>query len=103
MRSAVSNLRGGKCFGAVGRAFAAARDHARVLATPTEVANAIRYVRENFAHHFPELTHAIDPFSSGARPDLAADPRTWLLRIGWTRARPRASDRHTKALGRHPG
>ena len=62
--------------------------HARRLATPTEVANAIRYVRENAAHHFPELRHAADPFCSAARPDLAAPPRTWLLSIGWTRARP---------------
>lgn len=64
--------------------------HARVLATPSEVANAIRYVRESFAHHFPELQHTIDPYSSAARPDLAAEPHTWLLAIGWTRAkRPR--------------
>ena len=71
--------------------------HARVLATPTEVANAIRYVRENFAHHFPELRHAVDPFSSAARPDLAAAPRTWLLTVGWTRAR-----RPRERAGRRP-
>jgi putative transposase len=63
--------------------------HSRLLRTPTEVANAIRYVRENFAHHFPELQHRVDPFSSAARPDLAAPPRTWLLTIGWQRARHR--------------
>ncbi len=68
--------------------------HARVLATPTEGANAIRSVRENLAHHFPELQHDVDPFSSGARPDLATEARTWLLTIGWTRA---------KRPGRVPG
>ena len=65
--------------------------HARVLGAPREVANAIRYVRDNFAHHYPELQHEVDPFSSGARPDLAARPRTWLLCVGWSRARPRAA------------
>ena len=68
--------------------------HARRLATPTEVANAIRYVRENAAHHFPELLHSVDPFSSDARPDLAAKPRCWLLTVGWIRAK---SPRRTEA------
>ena len=64
--------------------------HSRLLATPTEVANAVRYVRENAAHHFPASAGGEDPFTSGARPDLAAPARTWLLTVGWTRARRRA-------------
>ncbi len=60
--------------------------HARVLATPTEVANAVGYVRDNAAHHFPEHAGGVDPFTSDARPELAAPARTWLLTVGWTRA-----------------
>ena len=61
--------------------------HSRLLRTPNEVANAVRYVRTNAEHHFPELGAGKDAFGSDARPDLAAPPRTWLLTIGWTRAR----------------
>jgi len=65
--------------------------HARLLTTPTELVNAIAYVLGNFAHH-----HGGDPgrdrFSSGAydgeqRHLVLADPRTWLLKAGWRRAR----------------
>ena len=63
--------------------------HSRPLKTPSEVANAVRYVLNNAAQHFPEVAAGVDPFTSGARPDLAAPARTWLLRVGWRRARPR--------------
>jgi REP element-mobilizing transposase RayT len=68
--------------------------HARLLPTPTEVTNAIRYVLGNYSHHFPELRLPAgwrDPFSSACRADLVAEPRTWLLAVGWKRARPRAA------------
>ena len=60
--------------------------HSRVLATPREVANAVRYVLENAAHHYPGVGNRPDPCSSAVRTDLAAPPRTWLLNTGWRRA-----------------
>src|SRR3954471_22962275 len=68
--------------------------HSRVLATPTEVVNAIAYVLGNFAHHFGGS--AVDLFSSGSydatrRERVLASPVTWLLRTGWRRARRRFS------------
>ena len=72
------------------------RYHAHALRSPTEAARAIAYVLGNFFIHAARRGEAcvrgIDPFCSaasqpGASP-LAAAPETWLLRIGWTRARP---------------
>jgi putative transposase len=57
--------------------------HSRLVRTPTELANAIAYVRTNAEHHYGE--RGIDAFSS-ACPDalpLLAAPLGWLLRIGW--------------------
>jgi hypothetical protein len=67
---------------------------ARLLPTPSEVTNAIRYVLGTNTHHFPELNPLAgwrDPFSSACRADLVAEPRTWLLAARWKRARPRAA------------
>jgi hypothetical protein len=72
--------------GRTGKVFAD-RYHARPLRTPAEVANAVRYVLENFRHHLREdvAPLRIDPRSSGLW--LASDPRSpivlprsWLLR-----------------------
>jgi len=65
--------------------------HSRILATPTELVNAIAYVLGNHAHHHGG-TPGVDRFSSASYdPDsryrVLADPRTWLLRAGWRRAR----------------
>ncbi len=66
-------------------------DHyfARLLRTPAELMNAIRYVLGNAARHFggPER----DPFCSASlsAPELEtmlAPPVGWLLRVGWLRA-----------------
>ena len=80
------------------------RYHARVLATPREVRNAIRYVLLNALKHADadpipdlgtEVIDGIDPCSSAPwfdgwqRPppplpnSPVAAPRTWLLRSGW--------------------
>lgn len=64
--------------------------HARILKTPTELANAIAYVLGNAAHHYAE--RGPDRFSSAAydperRERVLSHPRAWLLRIGWRRAR----------------
>src|SRR5882724_1544613 len=67
------------------------RYHAHVLKTLREVANAVRYVLENFRHHLREdvAPQGADPCSSaGWISDAASDdapilsPRTWLLRHG---------------------
>ena len=77
-----------------GRVFAD-RYHARQLATPTEVRNALRYVLNNALHH--GLRGKLpDPCSSGPAFDgwrdrfvtkLTLAPvcaaRSWLLRVGW--------------------
>jgi REP element-mobilizing transposase RayT len=85
------------------------RYHARILTTPTQVRNTLRYVLLNRRHHAAEKYAAknwIDPWSSAAwfdgwaRP-LVADtwwkrelveteaptrrPTTWLLSTGWKR------------------
>ncbi len=66
--------------------------HARILRSPTQVANALAYVLMNFLHHFPgEAVHFTgdlrDRFSSAWR-EQGKDPpvvpaRTWLLSVGW--------------------
>lgn len=67
------------------------RYHRRDLATPREVRNALTYVLNNVTKHRPGFTGP-DPCSSVAwlgmwRADApVAMPRTWLLRVGWTRA-----------------
>jgi REP element-mobilizing transposase RayT len=81
------------------------RYHAHILRTPTEVANALAYVRGNLVVHAqrrgePIPASYIDPCSSAALvdgalsqgPPLVAPPTTWLLSVGWTRARLRRRD-----------
>jgi len=68
------------------------RYHEHILATPTEVRNALHDVLGNRAVHLARrgvdiARHAIDPFSSVSEP-LVKRPRSWLLREGWTRAEP---------------
>jgi len=66
--------------------------HSRALRTPTEVARARAYVLGNFAHHAEQRGRQIganrpDPCSSAAAgPRVVAEPRTWLMSVGWTRA-----------------
>ena len=72
-----------------GRVFAD-RFHAHVLSTPTEVARARRYVLCNRDLHrgragLPALGN--DPLTSEGMEGCAAPPRTWLLSVGWRRAR----------------
>src|SRR5712692_10190892 len=64
--------------------------HSRLLRSPTELVNAIRYVLGNAAHHFAAAGR--DAYSSESldrqwRPRLLAAPVGWLLRTGWKRAR----------------
>ncbi len=74
------------------------RYHARALATPREVRNALVYVLLNFRKHLRGAS-GVDPRSSGpwfdgwSRPPRAdggacpvAAPRTWLATTGWRRA-----------------
>jgi putative transposase len=75
----------------------AERFHARVLATPREVRNALVYVLNNVRKHVPGM-RGLDPRSSarfftGWRTAVArvigrvpvAEPRTWLAAVGWRR------------------
>jgi REP element-mobilizing transposase RayT len=64
--------------------------HSRLLRTPTELARAVAYVLGNAAHHFGR--RGADPFaSSGIALEIRARaleaPQTWLVRIGWRRAK----------------
>ena len=92
-------------FGRTGK-LVATRYHARVLKTPREVRNALRYVLLNARHHAAQRNRKldrywIDPCSSGAwfagwtravygearalsrSPKPNADATTWLLTMGW--------------------
>jgi hypothetical protein len=73
------------------------RYHARGLATPREVRNALVYVLHNFRKHHTGGT-GLDPCSSAAWFDGFRDssapspvgrpvalPRTWLAAVGWRR------------------
>jgi len=81
-----------------------ARYHAVVLESPRQVRNAIAYVLLNANKHARGRSALpwVDPFSSGAwfdgwaghvgvlgaeEPSPVAAPRTWLLGVGWRRAR----------------
>ena len=84
------------------------RYHARAIARPTQMRNAIQYVLTNWLHHRPahhEIMEEVDPYSSGAdflgwkelggsrrylRDDgfervPLATPMLWLTREGWKR------------------
>jgi putative transposase len=65
------------------------RYHAHQLRSPTETANAIAYVLGNAMIHAARsgraMRHdAVDLLTSYGHRQLVAQPRTWLLRIGWT-------------------
>jgi REP element-mobilizing transposase RayT len=62
--------------------------HSRLLRTPTALVKAIAYVLSNHEHHFGTSAN-IDPYSSLAcdRQRVLAKPKTWLIRVGWQRAR----------------
>jgi REP element-mobilizing transposase RayT len=61
--------------------------HSRLLHSPTELVNAIAYVLDNHAHHYG--ASGVDPYSSAAQGarSLLCPPQTWLLRVGWRRAK----------------
>ena len=85
------------------------RYHAKAIASPTQMRNALQYVLTNWLHHRPahhEIMEEVDPYSSGAeflgwkelrgtgqfvrdegfeRVALAS-PTLWLMREGWKRA-----------------
>jgi len=91
-------------WGRKGRVFAD-RFHDRILRTPREVRNALRYVLLNARRHGVRSA-GIDPYSSGAwfdgwtrgtqrqptAPAPVARARTWLATVGWRRWRLIAPD-----------
>jgi REP element-mobilizing transposase RayT len=67
------------------------RYHARRLKTPTEVRNAMHYIRYNHQHH--GLGRGVDEYSSEVMfAGLVAPARLWLVTVGWKRARGRPRD-----------
>jgi hypothetical protein len=66
------------------------RYFAHYLKGPREAANAIAYVLGNwFRHAGREMgLYDMDQLSSPAEPGTTVQPRSWLLRFGWTTARP---------------
>jgi putative transposase len=64
--------------------------HAALLLTPTRLVNAIAYVLGNAAHHYRGNAE-VDPFCSLScdREALLIHPESWLLRVGWRRAKRR--------------
>ncbi len=62
-----------------GRVFAD-RYHHRVLRTPTQVKDALNYVRHNARHHGQPLRDPVDPFCSDVIREGHVEARCWLLR-----------------------
>ncbi|HEX4384905.1 MAG TPA: transposase [Myxococcales bacterium] len=65
------------------------RYHARVLSSPRDVANTLRYVLQNYRHHAREVLPWSwkDPYASSTGAPLR-EPAVWLLRVGWMHAKP---------------
>jgi putative transposase len=65
------------------------RYHARVMTSPRDVANTLRYVLQNYRKHALETLPWSwkDPFASSSEKPLR-EPAVWLLRVGWTLAKP---------------
>jgi REP element-mobilizing transposase RayT len=68
------------------------RYHARRLKTPTEVHNAMHYIRYNHQHHGIGRAAADEYSSDVAFAGLVVPAQLWLVTVGWKRARgsPRA-------------
>jgi REP element-mobilizing transposase RayT len=64
------------------------RYHARILTTPRDVANTLRYVLQNHRKHAKKTLPASweDTFATTVEEPLQP-PKTWLLREGWARAK----------------
>jgi putative transposase len=84
-----------RLMGRTGKVFAD-RYHSHVLRAPAEVARAVAYVLGNFLVHALRRGEQVDAtvtdgYSSAAvvetGPPLVVPPRTWLLCVGWRRAR----------------
>jgi hypothetical protein len=74
--------------------------HSRLLRSPTELVNAIRYVLGNAERHYGET--AVDAFSSEANEEVLAAPAGWLLQKGWSQAPKRLVDRLKRWTGYQP-
>ncbi len=75
-----------RLMGTRGRLFAD-RFHERVLRTPTETRNVIRYVLGNRARHTGRSAAVADRFSSAVACEVVSAPSSWLLARGWRRGR----------------
>lgn len=65
------------------------RFHERILTTPRDVRNVVRYVIGNYAEHLARAgarsTGEADRCSSAVLVDASSAPASWLLRVGWRR------------------
>jgi REP element-mobilizing transposase RayT len=76
-----------RLMGKKGRVFAD-RYHSRILKTPTEVRNVLRYQLHNREQHTGVRSNAVDSRTSWGMDDPpTVAPESWLLREGWRRAR----------------
>jgi hypothetical protein len=57
--------------------------HSHLLRTPTEVARALAYVRENACRHFGEIERDYYSSDHSEWGGLLASPAGWLLSVGW--------------------
>jgi REP element-mobilizing transposase RayT len=69
------------------------RYHARRLQTPTEVRNAMHYIRYNHQHHGIGRAAVDESSSDAVFAGLVVPAQLWLVTVGWKRARgsPRAA------------
>ena len=82
------------------------RFHSHILRSPTEVARARRYVLENLAIHLARAGENAagvrDRLTSNELVSCAAPATTWLLRIGWRRAKRIGFDAAAEAFPEPP-
>jgi REP element-mobilizing transposase RayT len=74
---------------------------ADILRTPTQMANALDYVRTNAEKHELIRPGLLDPYSSWVVRDLTMVPQSWMLKVGWRRARPPTNAVAAATAGTH--
>jgi REP element-mobilizing transposase RayT len=83
-----------RMMGRKGRVFTD-RYHAHILRTPTEARHAMNYLRDNHRRHRAQQgtklsAQYVDTYSSASAQGSITlpEPQTWMLKVGWQRAKP---------------